>query len=268
MQNSTKALEDYSLKEAIFGFQELFFGFAPATIIATAAQLGLFSRLKETASANQIAHKLNLSLRGTQRLLNALKALRVLEEREGGFCISQEYVPLFDPDSPLYLGDIFSHALRLQNNWMGLPEVVKTGSPLHRKKDPSFFATLARGLFSTNWFVAVELAEKFTPKPGKVLDVAGGSGVWSTALLLKHPQLTATVLDLPPVIQGAALPIAQRLNLTERYSFIEGDLFNTQWGEGYSTVILGHICHSLGEEGVSRWSRTRWRRSRTEGRRG
>ncbi len=242
--------EGEKLKSTLFQLQKLFFGFAPPIVIATAAELGIFEELKEPCTPERIAERLNLSKRGVERVLMALEGLGIVAREGSIFNLKEEMAPLFDPASPLYLGDFFLHATALQENWLHLPQVVKTGKPLPRKREPRFFATLAKGLFAINWFPALELAEEYQPPRGEVLDVAGGSGVWSIALLLRHPHLTATVLDLPPVIQGAAIPTVKILGVEERYSFVEGDLFKVEWGSGYSTVILGHICHSFGKEGV------------------
>ncbi len=251
-EEKDKILDQPHLKEGVFRLQELFFGFAPPTVIGTAARLNLFPALERPASAEEIAQGLNLSRRGVERLLNALAALGILTPDKGRFALSVEYAPLLSPSSPLYLGDFFAHATVLQENWIRLPEVVATGMPLDRKREPSFFATLARGLFAVNWFPATELAERYTPPSGRVLDVAGGSGVWSIALLRQHPNLDATVLDLPPVVEDAAIPTIERLGLSDRYSFIKGNLFEVPWGEGYSSVVLGHICHSFGKEGIAK----------------
>jgi SAM-dependent methyltransferase len=243
-------LENRDLNPAIAKVQQLFWGFAPPCLIGTAVKLGLFAQLKTHVSPQELAGQLGLSLRGVQRLLNALHALGILERREE-FCLAPEYRVLFDPDSLLYLGDFFVHAMALQENWSNLPEVVRRGGPLPREKDPKFFATLAKGLFAINWFLALELAERLSPAEGRVLDVAGGSGVWSAALLQKNPSLRGTVMDLPPVIEHATVPILKKIGLANRYSLLPGDLFETPWPTNHSMVLLAHIFHSFGQEQIT-----------------
>ena len=247
--NPLKVLEPK--EETLKSIQELFWGFAPACIIGTAVKLRLFPLLTTPRSAQEMAEEKGLSVKGTYRLLNALKKLGILDREEGRFFISEKYKPLFDPASLFYLGDFFIHATTLQQNWLYLDEVVTTGKPIPKeKKDPRFFAVLAKGLFGLNWSYAMEVAKKHPVESGKVLDVAGGSGVWSAALLIQNPNLEGVVLDMPSVIAHAAKPVLSRLGLKDRYSFIEGDLFSCEWGKDYSAVILGHICHSFGEEGI------------------
>ncbi len=243
-------IEGKDLSSTLAKIQGLFWGFASPCVIGTAAKLGLFAQLKTPASPQEVAEQSGLSLRGVHRLLHALRSLGILEQGEGGFCLAPGYKVLFDPGSLLYLGDFFVHAMALQENWISLPEVVKRGSPLPRKRNPDFFATLAKGLFAINWFPALELAGQLTTAEGRVLDVAGGSGVWSAALLHRNPRLKGTVLDFPPVIEDAAVPVLKRAGLLNRYSLLPGDLFETPWPTGYSMVLLAHIFHSFGQEQI------------------
>ena len=238
------------LFNAIKEFHKWSFSFAPTAITATAAQLDLFSQLETPVTPEVLAQKKGLSPRGVSRLLRALARLGVLEEKRGTYRIKPSMTPLFSSSSPFYIGHYFIHAWKLQERWQSLPQVVTTGTPLPRRDDPDFPVTLARGLFAIHWFQALELGKRLSFPPGTVLDVAGGSGVWSAGILLEHPELKGTVLDLPQVVERGAKPILQGIGLSERYSFIPGDMFQVEWGQGYTAVILGHICHALGRDQI------------------
>ena len=73
--------------------------------------------------------------------------------------------------------------------------------------------------------VAPVLAEKL-PLEGMncLLDVGGGTGIYSIALLRKHPQLRAIVLDGPEVLK-VTQEFAREYDVADRLSCLAGDMF-------------------------------------------
>jgi cyclopropane fatty-acyl-phospholipid synthase-like methyltransferase len=76
-----------------------------------------------------------------------------------------------------------------------------------------------------------------------VLDIGGGSGVFSMAFVRKEKDLTATVFDLPNVI-----PITRKYvrkeKLTGRINTAAGDYNTDQLPKGFDMVFLSAIVHS------------------------
>ncbi len=239
------------LAKKIEELQRYGFSFAPGQIIAAAIQLEIFPLIEQAKTPEEVARERGMSIKGVRRLLDALRALGILIETEGSYKIEPQLRELFLPESPLYMGSYFLHLQALHKLWSHLPQSVISGRPVERKRDPKFPVNIAKGLFPLNWFQALMLGkQKELPERGNVLDVAGGSGVWSSGILIHRPELKGTLLDLPPVVEEAAKPTLKRIGLLSRYTFIPGDMFETPWGEGYACVILGHICHALGEDGI------------------
>jgi ubiquinone/menaquinone biosynthesis C-methylase UbiE len=89
--------------------------------------------------------------------------------------------------------------------------------------------------------VAPVLAERLPPGPGVLLDVGGGTGIYSIALLQKNPQLRAIVLDRPEVLR-IAREFAESYGLTDRMEFLEGDMFTAQLPTA-DFVLLSNILH-------------------------
>src|SRR5262249_10997083 len=58
-----------------------------------------------------------------------------------------------------------------------------------------------------------------------LLDIGGGTGIYSIALLQKHPTLRAILLDLPEVIT-VAKEFASEYGVSDRLDFIAQDMFN------------------------------------------
>jgi ubiquinone/menaquinone biosynthesis C-methylase UbiE len=99
--------------------------------------------------------------------------------------------------------------------------------------------------------VAQELAEHLglagANKTVKVLDLAAGSGVWGIALAQSSTQVRVTAVDWHGVIP-VTRKTAAKFGLADRFTFIEGDLHDADFGSGYNVATLGHILHSEGVE--------------------
>jgi release factor glutamine methyltransferase len=62
-------------------------------------------------------------------------------------------------------------------------------------------------------------------QPRELLDLCTGSGVIALTLAAERPQLRATATDLSPDALAIAARNAEKLKLSERVSFVQGDLF-------------------------------------------
>eukprot|EP00741_Cyanophora_paradoxa_P015241 tig00020851_g14711.t1 len=84
-------------------------------------------------------------------------------------------------------------------------------------------------------------------KPLHVLDVGCGAGFLGFSVLQRHAHARLWSLDWPSII-SIARGYAEQLQLSERVTFIEGDLFLTPLGGPYDLIVLGQVLHQLSEE--------------------
>ena len=91
--------------------------------------------------------------------------------------------------------------------------------------------------------VAPVLAERL-PMDGvsRLLDVGGGTGIYSIALLQKHPRLRATVLDHAEVLKVAA-EMAERYGVADRLELRVGDMFADPLPTDCEAILLSNILH-------------------------
>lgn len=85
----------------------------------------------------------------------------------------------------------------------------------------------------------------------RVLDVAGGSGIYACAMVARHPHLSAAVYEKPPVDRIAAGSIAKR-GYAARVGVIAGDMFEDVWPSGFDVVLLSNVLHDWDVEVVKR----------------
>ena len=72
--------------------------------------------------------------------------------------------------------------------------------------------------------VAPALAERIDLDTGTLLDVGGGTGIYSIACLLKSPRLRAIIFDRPEVLKVAA-EFGIQYGVSDRLELQEGDMF-------------------------------------------
>jgi len=104
-----------------------------------------------------------------------------------------------------------------------------------------------RSTDSRNTYLAHAVAERLRPRGPRLLDVAGGSGLYSCALVAAYPGLRPVLLEQPPVDILAREAIEQR-GLTDRVSVVTGDMFSVDFGadstlRDFDTVLMSNVVH-------------------------
>lgn len=91
--------------------------------------------------------------------------------------------------------------------------------------------------------VAPVLAEVYPLTSARcLLDVGGGSGLYSIAYLEKHPHLRAIVWDRPEVLKVAE-ELAREAGVSDRLVCQPGDMFRDSPPSGCDVVLLSNILH-------------------------
>jgi predicted O-methyltransferase YrrM len=209
-------------------------------------ELGLFSVLGEhPRPAADVAKDLGADARAVDRLLASLTVLGLARVENNGFCATQIARRFLDSASPEFLGGL-GHLAQLWTNWSGLTAAVRTGRPAGEaleKKDSRHFEAFIRAMHYRAKGPAAALAEALDLRGARnMLDVGGGSGAFSIALVEKNPNLRAVVLDLPQVAPLAASYVRQA-GLSERVSTRAGDFRKGALGEGFDLILLSAIAH-------------------------
>lgn len=82
------------------------------------------------------------------------------------------------------------------------------------------------------------------PLPGvrRLVDVGGGTGIYSIALLRANPELRAVVWDRPEVLRIAG-EFAAQSGVADRLELIPGDFFTDPFPAGADAVLFSNILH-------------------------
>ena len=227
-------------------------GFWGSRALCAACELNVFTALTERSkTAAELGARLIVPERSLAMLLNANAALGFLQKRGDKYANAPVAETFLVKGKEGYLGDAVLHmAGALYGRWALLTEVVRRGVPardlpgIPPRQETARDFTLAMHGMST--FVGRHLAKLLDLRRyHRLLDIGGGSGVLSTKLAERFPNLEATILDMPEVCRVAeelfrTSPAAGRLK-TRPQSYME------ELPRGHDVALLSQILHAESE---------------------
>ncbi len=236
---------------------QMAWGYVPPLVLEAAIRHRVFDVLDGGAmTVDEVARVTGASVRGLTAIMNALVGLEYLsKDAESRYALTPESAAFLVSTRPSFQGGLIRHCSEhLIPRWLHLNEVVATGDPVsavnEEKSGGEFFHDFVLDIFPMSYPAAQFLAHErnfgTSGSPVRVLDLAAGSGVWGIALAQSSPRVQVTAVDWPEVLPVTRKTVA-RFGLAERFSFVEGDLHDADFGSGYQLATLGHILHSEGE---------------------
>jgi len=226
--------------------------FRESRILLTAVELDVFSQLdSDEKTSLQVAYAIGTDPRATDRLMNALCVIGLLQKRDGLFFNTEAASRYLVRGTASYLGNL-GHTNHLWDLWSGMTEAVRTGTGRGREPIGD------RGEEWLEAFIAAMHHRARTQAPQDVnlidlhdaehvLDLGGGSGIYAMTMLRVKRDLRATVFDLPEVV-----PITRRYveeaGFTERIDTRAGDYHTDDLGSDYDVIFLSAIIHSNSHE--------------------
>lgn len=240
---------------------ELFRG-SHATELLTAAvcHFDVFGQLAaRTMKREDLRKRIELQSRPATVLFTALKAFGLIAEDEAGVlsltALAREHLV---PGTEFDVGDYVGLAAQ-SPGVLDMVERLKTNSPAGADSDSGSAFIYRDGIASA--MEAEESARHFTMAlAGRaknvapaladnvpmsdaelLLDVGGGTGIYSFALLQKNPQLKAIILDRPEVLRIAE-ELALKHGVEERVELRPGDMFADTLPRA-DVILLSNILH-------------------------
>jgi (2Fe-2S) ferredoxin len=186
------------LLQTIRGFQE-------SRAILTGTELDIFAAIGDGAIASQVAAKIGTDARATEMLLNALVAVDMLAKTDGLFHATPVTARYFGGRSPDDARAAMMHTAHLWDRWSTLTECVRSGISVARQEvagraddwTESFIAAMHRHARVRAPHVVQAVGIQGLRR---MLDVGGGSGVYSIAFAQANEVLQVELLDLPDVL--------------------------------------------------------------------
>jgi len=226
-------------------------GFQESRILLTAVELDLFTHVGTGANAADVARRAGTDPRATEILLNALAAIGALLKRDGTFFNTPATAQYLVAGSPDCARPALMHTVHLFDSWATLTRCVRSGTAVRAgagAEDSQWTESFIEAMHWRAQKDAAELARIGRAQDvRRMLDVGGGSGVYSIAFAKANPALHAEVLDREPVTRIARRHILAE-GLEDRVTTRVGDFTRDDLGSGYDLVLLSAICHMLSPE--------------------
>jgi ubiquinone/menaquinone biosynthesis C-methylase UbiE len=253
MSSTSKPAQEMTLDP--LPLAQMSFSFAPARILLTAVQLGVFSQMADgPLTAAEVARATQASERGIRMLLDALSSFELLAKHDGTYSLSPLAATFLVRERPDYIG-AFWETDGLWEGWSHLTEAVRSGKPVHPVFEPGeaekFFSVLTRTLHVQNRLQAQRLAQALgvgaSHRGLRVLDVGCGSGVWGIGVAEADPETRVIAQDLSQVL-AQTKKYVESCGLASQYDYLPGDMHQVEFPAGqYDLVLLGHIIHGENE---------------------
>jgi len=238
--------------------QQFGFAYAPPLIISAAVNNKVFDTVqKGPKTVEQVRKETGASQRGLRAIMDALVGLELLKkDRQSRYSLTPESEAFLLSEKPGTLAGFFGSILPvLTSRWLQLTDIVRDGRPAvavnQESEGTEFFSQLVETIIPMSYAGAQKLAEHLKAAKAKdemrVIDLAAGSGIWGIAVAQKSPRVRVTAVDWAKMIPTTKR-ITEKFGVRDRFGFIEGDLLEANFGNGYDVATLGHILHSEGEE--------------------
>jgi SAM-dependent methyltransferase len=232
---------------------ELMNGNIIAAVLGAAMELGVFWLLADRPlSAAELAQSLKIPLNRCQYWLQILGKLGLLQESGEGYAPSSTardailqvqnqdtwaFQAREDRDLSVYVQDLAVNISKPMSAWQ-VSNLTPADYYQQSEKDPLYSARFTRKLYEIHRSFAEQLANMLDLRGvNRLLDLGGGSGVVSLALLRKRDELTSVVVDVESVCQAGRV-IASENKLERRVTYLAADFLQDDLPTGFDLVLL------------------------------
>jgi predicted O-methyltransferase YrrM len=241
---------------------ELFRGsYGSELLTAAVAHFDVFGQLANgPLSLDELRGRLGLEVRPVVVLLTALRAFGLIEKNsDGNFQLTPIASEHLAPDAYFRVNDYIGLAAE-SPGVLEMVERLKTNRPAGATGEQGAAFIFRDGIESameqesTARHFTLALcgrAKNVAPVLGKkvamdgvttLLDVGGGTGIYSIAMLQRNPKLKAIVFDRPEVLKVAA-EFAADYGVEDRLECRPGDMFADDLPNDCEAILLSNILH-------------------------
>ncbi len=238
--------------ESMGDLMDVVAGYWSSRAILTAGEVGLFTALgDESLTGVELAERIKCPPRSTTLLANALVGLGLLTKGDGRFANGPFARSHLVHGRGAGLTGYLGHHAMLWNRWSHLTANVRAGraEPFGGAMPPDVTRSFIMSMHASSSHWGGRLVDNLDlAGVSRILDIGGGSGDYSYALLKRLPEATAVVFDLPNVVP-ITMECAELAGVADRVQTRAGSYWEDELGEGFDLAIVSNILHSAGPDG-------------------
>jgi O-methyltransferase domain len=229
--------------------------YAVDLIAAAVTEFDLFTKLAlKPSDLATVCHDFATHRRPTDVMLTLFVANGFLALKDGIYSVTALGQEHLVSTSPTFLGPYYA-SLKDRPVVKDFIIILRTDKPANwgsYKDEKPWTEAMLTDEFATTFTAAMD-CRGFTLGPAmaqaspiatrtRLLDIAGGSGIYACALVANHPTLTATVFERAPV-DGIARKMIAKRGFQDRVDVAAGDMFMDTLPTGYDVHLFSNVLH-------------------------
>jgi predicted O-methyltransferase YrrM len=229
--------------------------YAVDLLTAAVCEFDLFTRLAaQPMTKAALCHAFGFAERPADVMLTLFTADGFLAADAGVFRPTPVALEHLVSSSPFFLGPYYA-SLKERPVVRDFGSILRTGKPAnwgsfrHQREwseamlTDEFATTFTAAMDCRGAYLGAALARQLdVGSRTRLLDIAGGSGIYACAIAAHHPAVHATVFERPPVNRIAANLIARR-GYAARVDVRAGDMFAAPLPTGHDLHLFSNVLH-------------------------
>jgi SAM-dependent methyltransferase len=201
-----------------------------------------------------ICRAFDITERPTDVMLTLFTANGFVQSSEGIFQITELGREHLVSTSPFFIGPYYA-SLKERPVVRDFVKILRTGRPAnwgsYRDEKPwsdamlteEFATTFTAAMDCRGLYLGVAMAKALDLRNSRrLLDIAGGSGIYACTITATHPHLRATVFERPPVDRIAQTMIQQR-GCSDKVAVVAGDMFTDPLPRDFDVHLYSNVLH-------------------------
>jgi len=223
--------------------QALALAYQQSAALMAAVELDVFTAISNgAATIPALAAAIGITPRHAERLMTALTAMTLLAKAGDTYANAPDVERFLVEGAPRYAGPWITFTKPRWERWGKLAEALRTTTEKVLGDYENFTVEDARRYHAATNSIGMGAGRRFCRQVDlssrrKLLDLGGGSGAYSIVAAQTWPQLSAVVLDLPPVVVVAREYIEQHA-VADRVSTLAGDFTTSDFPPGVDAVLM------------------------------
>jgi SAM-dependent methyltransferase len=229
--------------------------YASDLLTAAISHLDFFTWLNAHPSdLTAVCRALDLRERPTDVMLTLFTAMGLLRSENGIFSLTPLAREHLVKTSQWFIGPYFD-SVKERPVCRDMVTVLRTGKPANwasLKNEKEWAKAMESNTFANQFTAAMDsrgvylapaMAQKLDcSKHHRLLDIAGGSGIYACAIVARHPHLRATVLEKSPVDRVTQHCLAER-GFADRIDVHVADMFSAPFPSRCDIHLFSNVLH-------------------------
>ena len=238
--------------------EDIIYGSVKSRLLLAAVELKIFDILETPWTAREVSEKLGTHTHNTRLMLRALVACGLVEHTGKAYKNSPEAQTFLDSKSRTCITQWLMQAAKMfepiLKNLTDLiisgPETSSPGAHMNSEAMCEFYThahaqTELAGVASKTADIVRHLPEFGRLK--RMLDLGGGPGLNSVAIVQSHPDMTAVVFDRERVV-ALAREYIDRFGMAAQIQTRTGDYRKDDLGHGYDLILVSDTLYYAGKD--------------------